>query len=274
MIKQDSKGRFYTTSDPSQSFTNHQTALIHQEQQQRISESRRIDSRTELQKIEDASWTVPRAAKLDPLAMVAASLRKKTGDPAYRPGLSALESMELHIRSLTREQQAVEDNAAEAAEWAERPLVKAGMIEAKRMLEQAENDFTRDRSEVVAAEQLIKALSTPGADEGFIRTRLHSLLGVEEARIATAKQAANEVLAEAQSKVKALEFSQRVTTADRVPVAGGNLLQRGSSLIDNHMAAGSPFEVIDALLEAQTAALHGNTSLMEAALQANEGGAA
>lgn len=143
------------------------------------------------------------------------------------------------------------------------------MAEAKRLLAEAEGDFTRDRAEVVKAEQLVSALSTPGADEGWIRSQLKSLLGIEEARKIAVREAAHAQLAEAQAKVNALGAAQAV--AVKVPVEGDDLLSRGNSYTSNLLASGAPPDQLAAAFDAMDKAFAGDTAALEATLAANGG---
>lgn len=269
MIKQDASGKYYSSLDVAASFSTFEGAATHEAYQRIIGENQRPDSRTELQKIEASSWTVPRAKAPSALDRLEASLRKNT-DPAYKVGLSPEESLLLHIKALKREQQDAEDRAADEAAWLAKPLIAGGLIEAQRLLAEAENDFTRDRAEVVKAEQLVAALSTVNADEGWIRSQLRSLLGVEEARKLAVREAAHAELTAAQSKVNALGAAQQV--AVRVPVEGGDdLLSRGNSYTSNLLAAGAPPEQLAAAFAAMDSAFAGDTAALVATLEANEG---
>jgi hypothetical protein len=268
MIKIDAQGRYYVAADTSKTFKTYGEAATHEIVLQRAGESQRPDGRDAVQQMNDSAWQVPMAAKRpDRLARLEDSLRKGAADPAFRPGLPIGEVLLHNVKALRREQQDAEDRAAEAAEWNERPLIKAATAEAKRLLQEAESDYSIDKADVVKAEQLVKALSTPGADEGWIRSQLKSLLGVEEARKLAIREAATAELAAAQAKVNALGSAQQV--AVRVPVEGDDLLSKGNSYTANLMASGAPPEQLAAAFDAMDKAFAGDTAALEATLAAN-----
>lgn len=273
MIKTTANGEYFVASDPSKTFKTYQGAGTHQEYIRITGETTRPDSRNDVQKMTDEAWRVPMSTKPEQYAAVEASIRgarNKVEADIYKPGLPIREVMLKSLTALRFQGQTAEDNAAEAAEWAEKPLIKSGLIEAKRLLEEAENDYTRDRAEVVKAEQLIAAMSTPGADEAWIRSQLKTLLGVEGQRIAAARESATAQLAEAQSKVNALASAQRVVV--RVPVpAEGTLLERGNTYTASLMSAGADHAQLDAAFKAMDAAFAGDMSQLAATLAANEG---
>lgn len=268
MIKKTEGGLYFSTLDP-KTFKTFSEAATHEEYAKITREASRPDSRDDIQRMTDEAFKVPMANAPDRLAILEASLKGRAADPAMKPGLPIGEVLLHNVKAMRREQQASEDAALEAADWNQRHA--AAKAEVSRLLEAAAEDVTIDRSEVVAFENLNRCLSTPGACEAHISSELRRLLGVEASRIAAKKQAAADELAAAQSKVAALEVSQRATSSVKVPVEGANLLERGHSLIANLMAAGAPFEAVDAALEAQNEAICGSTDKLVAVLAANGG---
>ncbi|MBA4104468.1 MAG: hypothetical protein C0485_01830 [Pirellula sp.] len=271
MIKKTENGLYFSTLDP-KTFKTFSEAVTHEEYTKITREATRPDSRDDVQKMNDAAFKVPLSIQPEKYAGLEASIRgakNKIEADIYRPGLSPREVMLAALKAHRFQGQEVAEATAEASEWAERPLIKSGLIEAKRLLAEAENDFTRDRSEVVKAEQLVAALSIVGADEGWIRSQLKSLLAVEEARKLAVRETATAELAAAQAKVDALGSAQTVTV--RVPVEGDDLLSKGNSYTSNLLASGAPPEQLAAAFAAMDAAFLGDTAALEATLEANGG---
>ena len=266
MIKTDANGRYYATVDPSKTFPTESEASIHRSYVRRRLEATRPDSRDVRQKMMDNSFQVPMAEKSPRFAELEASL-KRTEDKGYSPSLTSNQRLLHSIKAMRQKDEAAEVAAADAAEWHEQPLIQAGIKEAKRILAECEDDFTRDRSEQVAAEKLLKCLNTPGADTTHIQTELRKLLGVEATRIATAQQSAVAELTSAQAKVSQLQATQRATV--KVPVEGATLVERGSSLVTNLMAAEASHQQIDDAFAAVNALHDGDPAPLESLLAAN-----
>lgn len=269
MVKVTESGVYYSSHQPSRTFKTFVEASHHDAYAKITGEATRPDSRDDVMRMTDEAFKIPMAKTPDRLALLEASLKKGAVDPAFRPGIPIGEVLLHNVKAMRREAAEADDKAAEAAEWTERPLIKNGLVEAKRLLAEAENDFTRDRAEVVKAEQLVAALSTVNADEGWIRSQLRTLLGVESQRIENARAAAGAALAEAQAKVNALGSAQQV--AVRVPVDGDDLLSKGNSYTANLMSAGAPPEQLAAAFDAMDKAFAGDMGPLTATLEANGG---
>jgi hypothetical protein len=271
MIKQTADGRHYVDSDPSSTFKTAGEAEVHAIYLRRRGAASRPDSRSALQKMQDDSFVVPLSETPDRLAHIESQLKTPQHQRAFDTSISRDERLLASIKLSRRQDQEAEEAAAIHAEWSERH--KSLMAEAKRLLAEAESDFTRDRAELAAAENLVKCLNTPGACEKHIQNELKRLLAIEGERIATARESATAELAAAQSKVDALAASQRVSV--RVPVKESNsILGQGSEFISNLLAANAPHSQLDAAFEAQNAALNGDCSMLQAMLAANAEAAA
>lgn len=273
MIKQTSSGEYYCNSDPSMTFRTAGEAEVHEIVLRRAGSHSRPDSRNAVQRMNDDAFIVPIDKTTALFSHIEAQYPATHLERACDPRFPSAERVKASIK-LSRGIAANAEEAAEMhAEWLERPLIKGGLVQAKRLLAEAESDFSRDRAELVAAEHLVKALETPGASETFIKGELKRLLGIEGQRIATARESAAAELAAALGKVEQLAASQRV--AVKVPVKESNsLIEMGNDYVSNLMAANAAHDQIDAAFDAMNKAFEGDMGPLQATLAANAEAAA
>jgi hypothetical protein len=252
MIKTTSDGKYYVAADPTRIFASLNEAKGHEAYVRKLNNLKRPDSRSLVQMMADDSFAVPMAQQQS---------------PTYKATWSREQRL-LHSIKLTEARQQGEDDAAAArAEWFEQPTIQAGLAEARRLLDAAENDFNIDERDRVLAMQVVESFQTPGADLTKVNAMLRSLRGFEADRITAKQIAAADKMKEALAAVAAVEVSAKPSI--RVPVAGESLGDRGSSLVSNLMAADAPYEQIDNVFSALDAFHKGDSAPLQAALAAN-----